>query len=235
MLEAGLLMEDEREREEDEAEESDESNTNRPGDVERQVDTEGFSDGETDAHSNSGMEREPTSRPKARSKRSHTSRAGPRETSVCDAQNVWVTDKKTAIDLYGRTVTVLPEIQTLTGPLKQYFFETRCRIAENRGSGRSKAEGSPGARRLWESQEGAAGGWTRGSGLASCEAVSPVLTGIQLLPTFQRDALLPSVNSTVLKKVTDLPLLIHGGVLAHIPSSFVPDKTRLNGPMYGQW
>ncbi|XP_041093628.1 neurotrophin-4 [Polyodon spathula] len=49
------------------------------------------------------------------------------ELSVCDSVSVWVTDKKTATDLRGVSVTVLSEVRTLTGPLKQYFYETRCR------------------------------------------------------------------------------------------------------------
>uniref|UniRef100_A0A4W6CGZ1 Neurotrophin-4 n=1 Tax=Lates calcarifer TaxID=8187 RepID=A0A4W6CGZ1_LATCA len=48
------------------------------------------------------------------------------EKSVCESESVWVTDKKTAIDSHGRQVTILQEIQTQTGPLKQYFYETRC-------------------------------------------------------------------------------------------------------------
>ncbi|KAM4652460.1 neurotrophin-4 isoform 1-T3 [Discoglossus pictus] len=48
------------------------------------------------------------------------------ELSVCDSVNNWVTDKKSAVDIRGKTVTVMSEVQTLTGPLKQYFFETQC-------------------------------------------------------------------------------------------------------------
>uniref|UniRef100_A0A8C5PEZ6 Neurotrophin-4 n=1 Tax=Leptobrachium leishanense TaxID=445787 RepID=A0A8C5PEZ6_9ANUR len=51
------------------------------------------------------------------------------ELSVCDSTNVWVTDKRSAVDDRGKSVTVLSEIQTLTGPLKQYFFETKCNPA----------------------------------------------------------------------------------------------------------
>lgn len=51
------------------------------------------------------------------------------EMSVCDSVNVWVTDKRSAVDIRGKTVTVLSEVQTLTGPLKQYFFETKCNLA----------------------------------------------------------------------------------------------------------
>lgn len=48
------------------------------------------------------------------------------ELSVCDTRHIWVTDKRSAVDIHGKTVTILSEIQTLTGPLKQYFFETKC-------------------------------------------------------------------------------------------------------------
>ncbi|XP_051995526.1 uncharacterized protein LOC127653060 [Xyrauchen texanus] len=58
-----------------------------------------------------------------------------RERSVCEAENKWVTDKKTAIDQMSKTVTVLPEIQTQKGPIKQYFFETRCRKPSQLGTG----------------------------------------------------------------------------------------------------
>ncbi|XP_029441587.1 neurotrophin-4 [Rhinatrema bivittatum] len=59
--------------------------------------------------------------------RGNPSRRG--ELSVCDSMNSWVTDKRTAVDIRGKTVTVLSEVQTLTGPLKQYFFETKCNPA----------------------------------------------------------------------------------------------------------
>ncbi|KAM4598309.1 uncharacterized protein ntf4 [Polymixia lowei] len=78
-------------------------------------------------------------RPARRNKRSHLSDTRRGERSVCEAESVWVTDKKTAIDSYGQTVNILPEIQTQTGPLKQYFFETRCRRAEQQwDTGRSR-------------------------------------------------------------------------------------------------
>lgn len=64
-----------------------------------------------------------------RSKRSLDGAIRRGEMSVCDSVNVWVTDKRTAVDIRGRTVTVLSEVQTLTGPLKQYFFETKCNPA----------------------------------------------------------------------------------------------------------
>ncbi|XP_032662314.1 neurotrophin-4, partial [Chelonoidis abingdonii] len=51
------------------------------------------------------------------------------EMSVCDSVSLWVTDKRTAVDIRGKAVTVLSEVQTLTGPLKQYFFETKCNPA----------------------------------------------------------------------------------------------------------
>ncbi|XP_022050543.2 LOW QUALITY PROTEIN: uncharacterized protein LOC110951668 [Acanthochromis polyacanthus] len=81
-------------------------------------------------------------RPVKRNKRSHLNDWRRGEKSVCESENVWVTDKKTAIDSHGKTVTILQEIQTQAGPLKQYFFETRCRKAEQpSGAGRSKGAG----------------------------------------------------------------------------------------------
>ncbi|XP_075905568.1 neurotrophin-3 [Nelusetta ayraudi] len=52
------------------------------------------------------------------------------EKSVCESESVWVTDKTSAIDSHNQRVAVLQEIQTQTGPLKQYFYETRCRRPE---------------------------------------------------------------------------------------------------------
>lgn len=74
-------------------------------------------------------------RPSARRKRQIGHNAQGRERSVCEAENVWVTDKKTAVDHKSQTVTILPEIQTQTGPLKQYFYETRCRKPSLEGKG----------------------------------------------------------------------------------------------------
>lgn len=64
-----------------------------------------------------------------RSKRSLDGPIRRGEMSVCDSVNVWVTDKRTAVDIRGKSVAVLSEVQTLTGPLKQYFFETKCNPA----------------------------------------------------------------------------------------------------------
>ncbi|GAA6229852.1 uncharacterized protein LOC108880590 [Lates japonicus] len=88
-------------------------------------------------------------RPIKRDKRSHLIDRRRGEKSVCESESVWVTDKKTAIDSHGRQVTILQEIQTQTGPLKQYFFETRCRQAEqqstaSRSRGAGAAPKSPG-------------------------------------------------------------------------------------------
>ncbi|XP_051904693.1 brain-derived neurotrophic factor [Hippocampus zosterae] len=69
-----------------------------------------------------------------RDKRSHLMDRRRGEKSVCEAESVWVTDKKTAVDSRGQVVTVLQDIQTQTGPLKQYFYETRCRQAEQQNS-----------------------------------------------------------------------------------------------------
>ncbi|CAJ1076370.1 uncharacterized protein LOC126405959 [Xyrichtys novacula] len=74
-----------------------------------------------------------------RDKRSHLMDRRRGEKSVCEAESVWVTNKTTAIDSHGQRVTILQEIQTQTGALKQYFYETRCRSAEQQSSlGRSK-------------------------------------------------------------------------------------------------
>ncbi|XDV13198.1 hypothetical protein PO909_001671 [Leuciscus waleckii] len=66
-----------------------------------------------------------------------------RERSVCEAESVWVTDKKTAVDLRSKTVTILQEIQTQTGQLKQYFYETKCRKPLKQGN--SEGQGVEGA------------------------------------------------------------------------------------------
>ncbi|KAM9843122.1 uncharacterized protein ntf4 [Aulostomus maculatus] len=79
-----------------------------------------------------------------RDKRSHLIDRRRGEKSVCEAESVWVTDKKTAIDSHGQKVTILQEIQTQTGPLKQYFYETRCRQAEQQSSA-SRVQGARGA------------------------------------------------------------------------------------------
>ncbi|XP_034395670.1 uncharacterized protein LOC117735254 [Cyclopterus lumpus] len=78
-----------------------------------------------------------------RDKRSHLVDRRRGEKSVCESESVWVTDKKTAIDSHGQKVTILQEIQTQTGPLKQYFYETRCREAEQLvNAGRSRGGGA---------------------------------------------------------------------------------------------
>ncbi|XP_069021635.1 uncharacterized protein [Embiotoca jacksoni] len=69
-------------------------------------------------------------RPVKRDKRSHLGDKRRGEKSVCEAESVWITNKTTATDSHGQKVTILQEIQTQTGPLKQYFYETRCRQAE---------------------------------------------------------------------------------------------------------
>ncbi|XP_004619880.1 neurotrophin-4 [Sorex araneus] len=57
------------------------------------------------------------------------------ELAVCDAVSSWVTDRRSAVDLRGRQVEVLGEVPaTAGGPLRQYFFETRCK-ADSSGAG----------------------------------------------------------------------------------------------------
>lgn len=77
-----------------------------------------------------------------RDKRSHLIDRRRGEKSVCESESVWVTDKTSAIDSHGQMVTILQEIQTQTGPLKQYFYETRCRQAEQRSSNTSRSKGA---------------------------------------------------------------------------------------------
>ncbi|XP_069461962.1 neurotrophin-4-like [Ambystoma mexicanum] len=67
-----------------------------------------------------------TSRVKRAAPSDHFSPSRRGELSVCDSTNIWVMDKRTAVDIHGKTVTVLSEVQTLKGPLKQYFWETKC-------------------------------------------------------------------------------------------------------------
>ncbi|XP_073686747.1 uncharacterized protein ntf4 [Garra rufa] len=61
------------------------------------------------------------------------------ERSVCEAESGWVTNKKTAVDFRSNTVTILEEIQTQTGPLKQYFYETKCRKPDPNRKGEVQA------------------------------------------------------------------------------------------------
>lgn len=80
-------------------------------------------------------------RPIRRDKRSLERRRG--ELSVCESESNWM-NKSMAVDASGNNVSVMMEIQTQKGPLKQFFYETRCRRAELRGfDGRSKSPGGP--------------------------------------------------------------------------------------------
>lgn len=129
MLETGLLEED--------------------GDREEQEDMDGHIEGHGDraidrsaipswAHPSRAAAE--AAHPVKRDKRSHLVDRRRGEKSVCEAESVWVTDKTSAIDSHGQTVTILQEIQTQTGPLKQYFYETRCRQAEQQ-SNASRSKG----------------------------------------------------------------------------------------------
>lgn len=124
LLETGLLGEDEGDREEAE-------------DLDRHIEGHGDRAIErTTTPSWSQPARGPAEAPRAarREKRSHLMDQRRGERSVCEAQSRWVVDKKTAIDSHGQEVSILQEIQTQTGPLKQYFYETTCRKAEQRGN-----------------------------------------------------------------------------------------------------
>ncbi|XP_056309557.1 neurotrophin-3 [Danio aesculapii] len=72
--------------------------------------------------------------PRARRKRQVDQYTQGRERSVCEAESGWVTDKKTSVDHRGNNVTIMGNIPTQAKPLKQYFYETRCRVSGN-GSG----------------------------------------------------------------------------------------------------
>lgn len=87
---------------------------------------------------------EPPGSPANRSRRGLGETAPPSrrgELAVCDAVSSWVTDRRTAVDLRGREVEVLGEVPAAGGsPLRQYFFETRCK-AEGAGD---EGPGGPG-------------------------------------------------------------------------------------------
>ncbi|XP_072129147.1 neurotrophin-4-like [Mobula birostris] len=55
--------------------------------------------------------------------------------SVCDSSSEWVTSRKVAVDVLGKTVTILTEVPTSTGPLKQYFYETKCNTRSSTAQG----------------------------------------------------------------------------------------------------
>uniref|UniRef100_A0A673X6S6 Neurotrophin-4 n=1 Tax=Salmo trutta TaxID=8032 RepID=A0A673X6S6_SALTR len=74
------------------------------------------------------------------------------EMPVCESESVWVTDKTTVIDDKGKTVNIVPEIKTVKGALKQYFYETRCRGAVTGAIGVSGASCRGVDIRQWVSQ-----------------------------------------------------------------------------------
>uniref|UniRef100_A0AAZ3RBY1 Neurotrophin-4 n=1 Tax=Oncorhynchus tshawytscha TaxID=74940 RepID=A0AAZ3RBY1_ONCTS len=84
--------------------------------------------------------------PAPRHKRSHLPHTGRGEMPVCESESVWVTDKTTVFDDRGKTVNIVPEIKTVKGALKQYFYETRCRQeGQQRGGGPQREAGGAGA------------------------------------------------------------------------------------------
>ncbi|XP_053707088.1 neurotrophin-3 [Synchiropus splendidus] len=94
-------------------------------------------DGHIEGHGDRATDRTgwaESSRALRRDKRSEIDRRRG-ERSVCDSESGWVTDKVTATDSYGQNVTILKKIQTQTGQINQYFFETRCRQAQPAGDG----------------------------------------------------------------------------------------------------
>ncbi|XP_069765919.1 neurotrophin-4-like [Narcine bancroftii] len=67
-----------------------------------------------------------TSRVKRQSTSSGVDPSRRGDLSVCDSSSNWVTDRRVATDVLGKTVTILTDVPTSTGPLKQYFYETKC-------------------------------------------------------------------------------------------------------------
>uniref|UniRef100_A0A4W4DSI9 Neurotrophin-3 n=1 Tax=Electrophorus electricus TaxID=8005 RepID=A0A4W4DSI9_ELEEL len=57
------------------------------------------------------------------------------EYSVCDSKSRWVTDKTMAVDIHGREVSVLTEVEMVSPSMKQYFFETSCQNSKPLKSG----------------------------------------------------------------------------------------------------
>nr|XP_032833900.1 neurotrophin-3-like [Petromyzon marinus] len=70
----------------------------------------------------------------ARSKRHPQGRVHRGEYSVCDSESRWVTDKPSAFDIHGHRVRVLLEFSTAGRPVRQYFYETRCKGGGGFGS-----------------------------------------------------------------------------------------------------
>ncbi|XP_055050038.2 uncharacterized protein ntf4 [Misgurnus anguillicaudatus] len=125
MLELGLLADDV---------EDEESHTMDATPAREGADQESYKNlllGVSDSSHASSHEQQPSIRRKRQL--SHNTQS--RQRSVCEAESGWVTDKKTSVDQKGQTVNILPEIQTQTGPLKQYFYETKCRKPSQQGKG----------------------------------------------------------------------------------------------------
>lgn len=59
----------------------------------------------------------------------------PREYSVCESRNYWVTNLTQATDITGKEVTVLPNFTINDVVIKQIFYETTCLSPTHRGSG----------------------------------------------------------------------------------------------------
>uniref|UniRef100_UPI00358EB078 neurotrophin-4-like n=1 Tax=Myxine glutinosa TaxID=7769 RepID=UPI00358EB078 len=72
------------------------------------------------------LDSENASRAKRHS-RSHPWHHG--EYAACDSESRWITDLRSAFDLHGRRVEVLGELRRTPNarPVRQYFYETRCR------------------------------------------------------------------------------------------------------------
>ncbi|KAG2468448.1 nerve growth factor [Polypterus senegalus] len=73
--------------------------------------------------------------PGSRVKRHATPALHRGEYSVCDSISTWVGDKTRATDIKGQEVSVLAEVNINNTIIKQYFFETTCKIKQGQQSG----------------------------------------------------------------------------------------------------
>lgn len=63
---------------------------------------------------------------KTRQKRNTEHKSYRGEFSVCDSISQWVTNRKTAVDVHGRVVTILESFNAGRTNINQYFYETEC-------------------------------------------------------------------------------------------------------------
>lgn len=136
MLETGMLEEDGNKEEQEDMDGHIEGHGDRA--IDRSTTMTAMTT--TQSWANSLRSTNEAARPVKRDKRSHLMDRRRGEKSVCEAESSWV-NKTTAIDLKNEVVTVLQQIQTQAGALRQYFYETRCRQAEHQSNRLGKSSG----------------------------------------------------------------------------------------------